>query len=276
MRATAKTTLVLGDLIQVPVAICTAKEDNDVKLSSPPAPPADEPDGAPVGESSTAIDDVPDEAELTEPTFTKGIKTGRGDAAAFHPIPDALLSEVKDDTQLDELQVIEFCDYRKVPTERITAGFWIQPEKGFAKPLRVLIEAMRSRQLVAVVRFALRGRQQIGVLRVRKAKAGNVLLLSSVAYAANWRVPDKAVEMVATVDEPAEPQVTAAIALVDQLTGDGASLNDSEDPFVSRMADLAERAENGEWDHLLDEVPAPAEPAEVAEAKEPETAAATA
>lgn len=264
MRASAKTTLILGDLLQVPVGLVPAIDDPTPKLSNAPAPVQpevadDEPRTIPTPTADDDIARVAADAEVADdededeavPAYTKGIKTGRGKDAVFHPIPDALLAEAKEDTRIDGLSVIEFVDYRRVPTDRITGSYYVQPDKGFARPLRTIMDAMRLRQRAAVVKFAVRDRQQLAVIRVRKTKKGDVLFLNTVAFARSWREPDAAIMAAAEADAPSPEQVEAAASLLDALAGDGAAIAEQSDTYVERLTDLVERAQEGEWDDLL-------------------------
>jgi non-homologous end joining protein Ku len=285
MRASAKTTLILGDLLQVPIGLVPVIDDPTPKLTKAPEPTAAEPDevpeaprelAAPTAEDAfAALDaeaDGPDKPEV--PAFTKGIKTGRGKDAVFHPIPDALLDEAREETRVESVEVVEFIDYRRVPTDRLTGSYYVQPDKGFARPLRTIMDAMRLRGRAAVVRFAVRDKEQLGVVRVRKTDKGDVLLLNTVAFAASWREPDAAILAAAEADAPSEQQVEAAAGLLDALAGDGATLKEARDEYAVRLAGLVERAQDGEWDDLLNapsaapaEAEAPVETAKAVEAQ---------
>ena len=91
------------------------------------------------------------------------------------------------------------------------------PENTGKKPYALLREALREADRMAVVTVALRQRTTVAVLRVRETDKGDVIVLQTLMWPDEVRVPDFSVDVDGEV-KPAE--VKMARMLVDTLAGD--------------------------------------------------------
>jgi DNA end-binding protein Ku len=251
MRAVTRTTLTLGDLLEIPVGIVAATGSQEVKFDT-----ACE-DGAPRVQQFVhptrrrALLERDEEGELHDVEIPelvedaiKGVRAGQ----RFRRIPDVELVAARAETKLDTVELLEFIDYRKVPTDRLAGSFWLQPDPGFEKPLGVLMEAMRRDGRAMVVRYAVRDRQRLGVIRVRKVDGGSALLLNDVAFANTWRAPDEQVLAPSQVEALDERSVAAALRIIEGLSGDGEALSDARDELPDKLRQIVERAHEGIYD----------------------------
>lgn len=251
MRATTRTILSFGDLVDIPVGIATATSSADVKFDTATA------DGHkreqqyvhPVHRTTYFKPD--EEGELQEVELpdvvtdtVKGLRIG-GD---LRRVPDSELAWAKATTKLEAIEVLEFIDYRRVPTDRLAGSYWLQPDPGFAKPLRTVMDALRRSQKAALVKFNLRDRQRLGVIRVRKTPDGDALLLNAVYFAAEWRDADEAVLAPAQAEAVSERAVLAAVEIIEARSGDGSVLDTAQDDLLPVIDEIVEHAQEGTYD----------------------------
>jgi len=266
MRATSRTTLVLGDLLEIPVGVCGATGEDDVRFDTAALDGAKrvqqfvhptrmrqmievDPeevrliDGLPVGEIVERLELIPETCEDT----IKGIRVGD----TFREVPSSEIDYATAATALDRVEVLEFVDYRRVPTDRLTGSFWIQPDPGFARPLAVLMEAMRQDGAAMVVKWAARSRQRLGVIRVRRTPDGDALLLNNVVFAAQWRDADTRV-LEAGAETAIDPKaVEAARSIIKSMHGTGKALEDTIDDLPTILKGIVATAGEGVYDDQL-------------------------
>lgn len=93
------------------------------------------------------------------------------------------------------MEVLETIDYRQVPTDRITASYWLQPQNGTAQGLYLLHKGLSDTDKVAIVRWVGTSREKLGVIRPRMVKVSGgyerALLLSEVVFANDFADPDE-------------------------------------------------------------------------------------
>jgi hypothetical protein len=302
MRAVTRTTLSFGDLLEVPIGLAAATGSVDPKLAAGiragTEPEPDEPEGEqPEPEQPEGDEPEPDAAEDTGPVYVQGVKVGD----RLLEIPASELEWAKASTKLERVEVLESIDYRRVPTDRLVGSFWVQPDPGFEKPLATLMKAMIDSHRALVVKFALKSRQRLGIIRPRATPSGFALLANVVTFQAEWRAPDERVlapgELLGVVDPRA---VQHARTILDDLKGTGRDIFDSTtDDYVDELDKLVTYAAGGLYDdaenvlryaakvqdedglteraarlreYALDRWPR--EPAEVSEAEQPATPAA--
>lgn len=255
MRAVSRTTLSLGDLLEIPISICAATGSNDVKFPSGwrkgTEPDELEPEAVADPDDEIAADleaALEDEDEGVEPVAVKGVKVGNHIAE----VPDSELEWAAAVSQLGRVEVLEVCDYRQVPTDRLAGSFWIQPDPAFDKPLATLMAAMRQMKRAMIVKYTVKSRQRLGVIRVRKTGNGPqdlAFLLNAVVYSAEWRKPDKRVLAPAAALAEVDPRaVQHAVALLTDLAGDGSSIDEATDRLIVEHEQIAENAIGGRYE----------------------------
>lgn len=257
MRATTRTTLVLGQLLEIPVGVCAAIDNQDVKFDTAG------PDGEkrvqqfvhptlgrrmlPLGDGGVddalegAIDDmiefVPDVVDET----IKGIRVGD----SFLVVPPSELEFADAATVISRVELLEVIDYRKVPTDRLTASYWIQADEGFAGPLGVLIAAMRREGTAMLVKWSARSRQRLGVIRVRRTPEGDALLLNNIAFADQWKAPDNRVLEPGAIADVDPKAVDAACEILRAFHGRGDALDETFDELPAMLKAIIETAASG-------------------------------
>lgn len=276
MRSVTRTTLSLGDLLEIPVGLVGATKSTDPKLETATLD----------GQKRVQVFAHPDDVLLahdgidTDHEFsvlrpqatvevaatgerlhaykplqpddvTKGVFVDGETGPEFRAIPTDEMEALKLSGQLERVELQEFIDYRTVPTDRLNGSYYVQCDPGFAKPLGTLMAAMRKSSKAAVVRFALRDRHRLGVLRVRKVEGGgSVLLLNIVTFAAQWVEPDaRVLEAGAAMGKVSDGAVDAAMNLMTELTDVNGSkiLQTATDAYPEDLNKLIERAVAGEF-----------------------------
>jgi len=112
------------------------------------------------------------------------------------------------------IDVLEF-----VPTEQIdpilfNKSYYLEPEGTATKPYILLRDALADSKRVAIVKIALRQREQLATLRVRD----DVLVLNTMLWPDEVRQPDFA--FLDEEVEAREPELAMAASLIDSMTGD--------------------------------------------------------
>lgn len=259
MRATVRTTLALGQLLEIPIGVASATTKDDVKFDNAA------PDGAPrvqqfvhpertrklydlaPGTDLDAIaedDLVPVEVPEVVADVVKGVRVGDD----FRVVPPSEIEYATAATFLDRVELLEVIDYRKVPTDRLGGAHWIQPDPGFARPLAVLMAALKRDGNAMLVKWSARSRQRLAVIRVRHTPRGDALMLNDVTYAAQWREADDRVLEPGKVKDLEERAINAACAILADHHGTGKALETAEDELPALHVEIVERAHDGLYD----------------------------
>jgi len=262
MRAVTRTTLVLGELLKIPVGIAAATGSTDVRFDTA------FPDGTSRVQQYAHPERVRKLYEAKDPEATtvedlevvevpeviaeavKGVRVGDD----FRVVPQSEIDYAHAATHLDTVDLLEFIDYRLVPTDRLTGTFYVQPDPGFDRPMRTIMRALRDEKAAMLVKFSVRSRQRFGVIRVRKddSTGQDVFVLNGIVFAADMRKPDARVLAPAqtkAVDQNAEDSaVAAARQIIRSLRGTGEALETAEDDLPRLLTEIVERAHDGLYD----------------------------
>jgi DNA end-binding protein Ku len=133
-----------------------------------------------------------------------------------------------------EIDVIEFVPADQIDPMLFEKSYYLEPEAKAAKPYALLREALVQTDRMAVVRFALRQRESIAVLRVR----GKAIVLQTMLWPDEVREPDFDI---LDADVALRPQgQTMAASLVESL---GADFDPTQfnDEYRDAVVDLIER-----------------------------------
>jgi non-homologous end joining protein Ku len=271
MRATTRTTLTLGDVLKIPIGIAAATGSDDVKFDVACG------DGRPrqqqyvhpdrtrtlyeLAEGDLTLSELSDAdlgrirhddfTDVQVPEVVEDEDTIRGVRVGdtFRVVPPSEFDFAKAATDLGAIELLEVIDYRAVPTDRLAGAYWIQPDTGFARPLRTLMAAMRDDKTAMVVKFAVRSRQRLGVIRVRKTDGGkDALMLSGVVFASQWRDADAQVLEPAGIESVDERAVVAAREILAGYRGPGTTLATAVDDLPELHKAIVERAHDGLYD----------------------------
>jgi non-homologous end joining protein Ku len=266
MRAVSRTTLELGELLQIPVGIAAATGPQDVKFDTafPDGTPRKQqyvhserthtlygiPEGRTADELGEllATDLMPVEVPEVIAETVKGVRVGDD----FYVVPPSEIAYAHAATQLDAIELLEFVNYQRVPTDRLTGTFYVQPDPGFARPLRTILRAMRAEGSAMLVKWTSKSRQRLGVIRVREHDGEDILVLNGIVFAAEMRAPDEQVlepARVEAVDRNAEEAaVAAARQIIRAHHGTGKALDTARDDLPALLTEVVERAHAGVFD----------------------------
>src|SRR3979411_1404451 len=125
-----------------------------------------------------------------------------------------ILEEVLESLPVPSKHTIELTSFVKqadIDPVYFERTYYLEPEQIGAKPYALLLRALKTKQVSAVAKIALRNKESLGVIR---ASDNNLLMLETLYY------PDE----VRTADVPAtpdvmvsQPELTMALRLVEML-----------------------------------------------------------
>jgi DNA end-binding protein Ku len=112
------------------------------------------------------------------------------------------------------IDVLEFVPAEQIDPILFDKAYYLEPEGVATKPYVLLRDALAESDRVAIVKIALRQREQLATLRVRDS----VLVLNTMLWPDEVRVPE-----FAFLDEAVEarpPELAMAASLIESMTGD--------------------------------------------------------
>jgi DNA end-binding protein Ku len=201
MRAIWKGAVSFG-LVSIAVKLYSATEEKDIRFHQ-----VHRADGGRIKYKRTCS--VCGE-EVTYDDIAKGYDLGGGEMVILTDEDFADLPL----TTSHAIDVLEFVPAEQVDPILYNKAYYLEPEGQAAKPYILLREALSDADRVAVVKVALRQREQLATLRVRD----NVLVLNTMLWPDEIRTPD-----FAFLDEDIEvrpPELAMAGSLIDSMAGD--------------------------------------------------------
>jgi DNA end-binding protein Ku len=154
----------------------------------------------------------PTDDEVVERTdLLKGYEYSRGQYAIF--TEDEL--KAMEAERSNSIEIVEFVPLRSVDFVQVERSYYLGPDKGGDKPYRLLSQAMRSKERVAVGRWAARGKEQLVLIRPYDDEG---LILHQLYYANEVRAFDQ-VDTGATF-KFSDVEHELAERLIDQLSSD--------------------------------------------------------
>jgi DNA end-binding protein Ku len=112
------------------------------------------------------------------------------------------------------IDVLEFVPAEQIDPILFNKAYYLEPEGTATKPYVLLRDALTDNDRVAIVKVALRQREQLATLRVRDG----VMVLNTMLWPDEVREPD-----FGFLDEKVEvrgPELAMATSLIDSMTGD--------------------------------------------------------
>ena len=203
MRAIWKGSVSFG-LVNVPVKLYSATESHDVSFRQVHAK-----DGGRIRYQRICSLDG---EEVAYADIAKGYETEDDEMVI---LTDDDLAELPV-TSSREIAVEKFVPSDQIDPLLFEKSYYLEPEKSGAKPYALLRQALQDADRMAVVTVALRQRTTVAVLRVRETEAGDVIVLQTMMWPDEIRVPDFSVE----VGEVKDAEVKMAHMLVETLSGD--------------------------------------------------------
>jgi DNA end-binding protein Ku len=204
MRAIWKGAVSFG-LVSVPVKVYAATESHDVSFRQVHVK-----DGGRIRYQRVCSIDG---EEVPYSDIAKGYETEDGEMVVLSDDDMASLPS----SSSREISVEKFVPSDQIDPLLFEKSYYLEPENTGKKPYALLREALREADRMAVVTVALRNRTTTAVLRVRETEQGDVIVLQTMMWPDEVRVPDFSVEIDGDV-KPAE--VKMARMLVETLAGD--------------------------------------------------------
>ncbi|MFI7604875.1 Ku protein [Micromonospora sp. NPDC049366] len=148
--------------------------------------------------------------EVTYDDIAKGYDLGGGELVI---LTDEDFAELPLSTS-HAIDVLEFVPAEQVDPILYNKAYFLEPEGTATKPYVLLRDALLDSERVAIVKVALRQREQLATLRVREG----VLLLNTMLWPDEVRTPD-----FGFLDEDLKvrpPELAMASSLIDSMTGE--------------------------------------------------------
>ncbi|KRF36694.1 non-homologous end joining protein Ku [Nocardioides sp. Soil805] len=229
MRAIWKGAVSFG-LVSVPVKLYAATESHDVSFRQVHAQ-----DGGRIKYQRVCSLDG---EEVPYSDIAKGYETEDGEMVI---LSDDDMAELPA-TSSREIAVEKFVPSDQIDPLLFEKSYYLEPEKSGAKPYALLRQALKDADRMAVVTVALRQRTSVAVLRVRQTERGDVIVLQTMMWPDEVRVPDFDVE----VGDVKDTEVKMAHMLVETLAGDF-DASEFEDDYAGAVEALVKaKIEGGE------------------------------
>lgn len=163
-------------------------------------------------------------------TTTRGYEYSKGQYVVLTTDEIKALESQSDQS----IEIEEFVPIASIDPIYFEKTYLLGPDKGGAKPYRLLVEAMRESGMGAVGRYSSRGRQQLVLLR--ETEAG--LMMHTLFYADEVRTFEEIDRGEGVAVKAAE--VRLAIQLIEQLASEAFDAGKYEDEHRKRSLELIE------------------------------------
>ena len=140
------------------------------------------------------------------------------------------------------IDIEEFVDLSEIDPIYYDHSYYLAPTTGGAKAYRLLLDAMREANKVAIGRIVIRSKQQLCALR----PTGDVMTLATMLFGDEVLAPDRIDELDALGEaEASKRELAMAQQLIDSLSGEF-DPSKFRDDYRDRVLDLIERKAAGE------------------------------
>jgi DNA end-binding protein Ku len=216
-------------LVTVPVKLVTATRSQDVRFNQ-----LEEGTGSRIRYrkvSEATGEEVPNERIVKGYEISPGqyVVVDQEEMDSFAPKATRMI-EIEDFVDLDQIDPIFFDN-----------PYYLTPDRGAAKPYRLLLDAMADLEKVAVGRFVLRGKEHLVAIR----PVGDALCIETMRYA-DEVVPIEELEGLPEGDvEPTKRELDMAHQLVEALSGEFEP-DKYHDQYREQLRELIEKKAAGE------------------------------
>jgi DNA end-binding protein Ku len=188
----------------------------------------------------------PIDDEVVERTdIVKGFEYARGQYVRFEDDELKALEAEKSNS----IEIVEFVPLNSFDFVQVEKSYYLGPDKGGDKAYRLLGEAMKAKQRVAVGRWAARGKEQLVVLRPYREG----LLFHQLYYADEVRSLED-IDTGATF-KFSQPEQELAEKLIEQLSSADFDATKYHDSFRERVTQAVEQKVAGEQVVMAPEAP---------------------
>ncbi|HUF84067.1 MAG TPA: Ku protein [Acidimicrobiia bacterium] len=216
-------------LVTVPVKLVTATRSQDVRFNQ-----LEEGTGSRIRYrkvSEATGEEVPNERIVKGYEISPGqyVVVDQEEVDSFAPKATRMI-EIEDFVDLDQIDPIFFEN-----------PYYLTPDRGAAKPYRLLLDAMADLEKVAVGRFVLRGKEHLVAIR----PYGDALCIETMRYA-DEVVPIEELEGLPEGDvEPTKKELDMAHQLIQALSGEFEP-EKYHDQYRDQLRELIEKKAAGE------------------------------
>lgn len=188
----------------------------------------------------------PTDNEVVERSDTvKGYEYARGQYVLFTDEELKALEAARDNS----IEITEFVPLASVDFIQVEKSYFLGPDKGGDKAYRLLSEAMRGKDRVAVGRWAARGKEQLVLIRPYQ----DGLVLHQLYYANEVRAFDEIDTGAKLTFSPKEREL--ADRLIEQLSTDAFDPEGYTDSFSERVRAAVEQKVQGQEVTVAPEAP---------------------
>jgi DNA end-binding protein Ku len=190
-----------------------------------------------------------DGEEVAYENIVKGYEISAGRYVVIEPGELETLDPKK--TKLIEIE--QFVDLAEIDPILYDQPYYLAPAPGAAKAYRLMLEAMRDAQKVAIARVVLRQKGHLVALRAH----GEVLVMETLVFSDEVVSPSTLDELAAAEAEVSERELAVARQLIEMLSGPF-DAGEYRDDYREAVLALIERKIAGEEIAVAPEAPAPA------------------
>ncbi len=176
-----------------------------------------------------------DEEFVERDELVKGYEFAKGQYVLF--TPEELKAITPEPT--NAVEILEFVPLKKVDPIYYEKSYYLGPDKGGARPYRLLVAAMRETGRAALARYAARGKDYL--VLVRPFDEG--LIMQQLYYGKEVRAFS---EVPVDEAELKDGELELAVQLVEQIASDDFDPNAFEDEVKRQVRELIERKVQGE------------------------------
>lgn len=173
--------------------------------------------------------------EVSQDEIIKGYEIRKGE---FIPIDDKDL-EALEPENAHSIDIEDFVNLSEVDPIYFETSYFISPDKGAARPYRLLVAAMEESGKAAIVRFVMRSKQHLAL--VRPFSMG---LEITTLYYADEVVDFGEIPGIPKADKPAKQELDMAVRLIESMSREFNPEN-YEDEYREEVLEMIEQKAEG-------------------------------
>lgn len=172
---------------------------------------------------------------VTRDGMVKGYEFSKGQYVVFEP------EELKalEAQSTNAIEIVEFVPAEEIGRMMYDRGYFLGPDKGGARAYRLLSTAMKETGMVAVAKYAARGKQYLVMIRPHE----NGLMMEQLYYPDELRTFEEVEIEDAEVNEA---ELNLAVQLVEQAASDTFDGSQYHDEVKDRMLEMVNKKIEGE------------------------------
>lgn len=137
------------------------------------------------------------------------------------------------------IDIVDFVKEEEIDSIYFEKPYYLEPDKGAAKPYALLVKALEKANKVGIARFMLRNRERLAAIKV----IDGVLVLNQIRYGSEIRKTD---ELNVPKQQKISPkEVELAMKLIDQLTSEKFDPEAYTDTYVEELKKIIEAKAQG-------------------------------